>query len=168
MSWMLFVIDIVLIGFLAFRAYQDGKGFSDHEVRGIGTVANSNFSEYSRPLRSSFLWESSEFFCRFRVMGGVGWCLDGLARYPCSEFIRFRLVVCALVLQSPAPVIDCLKPNGLIKFVHFCHQTTPASSVQNLSYHLPQDSSRSQSPSTLPFLALRGHPRHPLHYAMDQ
>ena len=41
LSWMLFSIDLILIGFLSFRAYKDVESLEHYEVPFFGRLANS-------------------------------------------------------------------------------------------------------------------------------
>lgn len=81
LSWIIFVIDIVLIGLLSLHAYQDGT------ITFLGcmyplTTASSLLSQppvrkltlpdsrHARPLRNPFLRGPSNIICRFRVKTG--------------------------------------------------------------------------------------------------
>ena len=61
MSWMIFVVDVALIAFLSFRAYQDGKDVPLPYVQGSGAdeaLANTldRFEvPFFGPLASSFV-----------------------------------------------------------------------------------------------------------------
>jgi uncharacterized membrane protein len=60
MSWLLFVINIFLIGFLAWRAYRDGESYF---ARKPDDKRLTKSSGYSRQIRSPLLWPLSKLLC---------------------------------------------------------------------------------------------------------
>ena len=70
-SWLLFLVDLGLIGFLGLHAYKDSK-FSAHELTAL--LQDYILIEYSRhswPLWGSILRSTCKLFCWWRMSFGV-------------------------------------------------------------------------------------------------